>query len=105
MTSEAFLFIFAAVIGFWFGAVLGSAYLCYRSRKKKNEPWTRGRSHCDSCGHTLSALELIPVISYLCQRGKCRHCGAKIPRAALIYELMFGLGVSALSVISLVLFA
>ena len=37
-----------------------------------------GRSHCMSCGKTLSWYEMIPVFSYLVQRGKCMHCGSKI---------------------------
>jgi leader peptidase (prepilin peptidase)/N-methyltransferase len=36
------------------------------------------RSRCPHCGHQISALENIPVISYLILRGKCRHCSAPI---------------------------
>ena len=35
-------------------------------------------SHCPQCKHRISAVENIPVISYLLQRGKCRHCSAPI---------------------------
>ncbi len=43
-----------------------------------------GRSKCPHCGTQISALENVPVISYLVQRGKCRHCGARIsPRYPL----------------------
>jgi leader peptidase (prepilin peptidase)/N-methyltransferase len=41
---------------------------------------TNGRSECDSCGARLRWIELVPLLSYLIQRGKCRHCGANIPR-------------------------
>ena len=37
------------------------------------------RSHCRACGKPLEILELIPIFSYLRQRGKCRACGAPIP--------------------------
>ncbi|MDO8520570.1 MAG: prepilin peptidase [bacterium] len=37
-----------------------------------------GRSKCLSCGKTLSALMLIPLISFFLQRGRCVHCGAKL---------------------------
>jgi leader peptidase (prepilin peptidase) / N-methyltransferase len=37
-----------------------------------------GRSACDGCGRTLTAAELIPVLSFLIQRGKCRSCGAPV---------------------------
>src|SRR5208283_2123808 len=36
------------------------------------------RSACPHCGHEISALENIPVISYLLLRGKCKNCGAPI---------------------------
>jgi leader peptidase (prepilin peptidase)/N-methyltransferase len=54
------------------------------------------RSRCPHCGHPISALENIPVLSYLCLRGKCRVCRAPIsPRYPLI-ELAAGLlGVAA----------
>lgn len=37
-----------------------------------------GRSHCDGCGATLSALQLLPVLSYVAQRGQCTDCHARI---------------------------
>ena len=46
-----------------------------------------GRSHCTRCNQTLEPLELIPVLSFLAQRGKCRHCGEKISPAYVIVEL------------------
>jgi len=36
------------------------------------------RSHCPSCGHTLSAWENIPLLSYALLRGRCRSCGTGI---------------------------
>lgn len=38
-----------------------------------------GRSRCDSCAHTLSFLELAPIVSFAVQKGRCRHCAAFIP--------------------------
>jgi leader peptidase (prepilin peptidase)/N-methyltransferase len=35
-------------------------------------------SHCPRCKHPISALENIPVLSYLLLRGKCRHCKAPV---------------------------
>jgi leader peptidase (prepilin peptidase)/N-methyltransferase len=40
---------------------------------------SKGRSMCLSCGHELAAKDLIPVLSWLSLRGKCRYCGARIP--------------------------
>lgn len=38
----------------------------------------RPPSHCPACGHRLSALENIPLLSWLLQRGRCRACGTSI---------------------------
>ena len=46
-----------------------------------------GRSACDNCGRTLRAWELVPVISALAQRGRCRRCGATIDPLHLRMEL------------------
>jgi leader peptidase (prepilin peptidase) / N-methyltransferase len=46
-----------------------------------------GRSACDACGHGLRTVELIPIVSALFQKGKCRHCGAAIDRRHLAIEL------------------
>lgn len=49
------------------------------------------RSHCPACGHQISALENIPVVSYFALRGKCAACKAPIsPRYPLV-ELITGL--------------
>ena len=46
---------------------------------------SRPRSHCPHCGHMISAIENIPLISYLIQKGRCKHCAAAIsPRYPLI---------------------
>ena len=45
----------------------------------------RPRSRCPHCGHAITALENIPVLSYLWLRGKCSGCGARIsPRYPII---------------------
>jgi len=47
-------------------------------------------SHCDSCQHPLAALDLIPLLSYLWLRGRCRYCGARIPLRVPLVELLAG---------------
>lgn len=73
------------------GAVLGSFLNCAAWRTARGQAWWTGRSRCPVCGHALGALELIPVLSFLLQRGRCRHCGAKLPWRYLLTELGFGL--------------
>lgn len=47
-------------------------------------------SHCPSCQRRLTARDLIPVISYIWLRGRCRYCGSSIPRRVLIVEMATG---------------
>lgn len=60
------------------GLVLGSGLHCLAWRMGHNEKWSGGRSHCVSCNHPLTALDLIPLFSWLFLRGKCRYCGKPI---------------------------
>ncbi|MFC1909626.1 prepilin peptidase [Chloroflexota bacterium] len=47
-------------------------------------------SHCDTCQHPLSPIDLIPIISYLWLRGRCRFCHSGIPLRPLLVELIGG---------------
>lgn len=56
-----------------------------------------GRSACDGCGKALTVVELVPVLSWMMQRGKCRSCGARIGGWQLACELGgAGIGVASL---------
>lgn len=46
------------------------------------------RSRCPHCGHPITALENIPVVSYVLLRGRCRHCSAPISRRYPVVELL-----------------
>jgi leader peptidase (prepilin peptidase) / N-methyltransferase len=48
-------------------------------------------SHCPDCKARLSALDMIPVASWLFLGGKCRHCGKRISPRYLFVELLTGL--------------
>ncbi|MGA7676540.1 MAG: A24 family peptidase [Rhizomicrobium sp.] len=63
------------------GSFLGTLVL----RLPHGRPILFARSTCDSCGRTLSPLQLIPVLSWVVQRGSCSACGAKI---SLFYPAM-----------------
>ncbi len=45
------------------------------------------RSRCPHCGHAITALENIPVVSYLVLRGKCSSCGARISARYPLIEI------------------
>ncbi len=48
-------------------------------------------SQCDACQHRLGILDLIPILSYLILRGRCRYCSARIPLRILIVEVAAGI--------------
>jgi len=68
-------------------------------RRGTGAPVVFGRSRCDSCGHPLGPLDLIPVASWLALRGRCRHCGARIGLTPLVMELA-ALGLAVWAVIA-----
>jgi leader peptidase (prepilin peptidase)/N-methyltransferase len=82
--------VFTVVLAFIFGTVLASFITCTAGRVLAGEDWTRGFSHCDTCGHKLEAPDLFPVISYIALGGKCRYCGSKVPIRCLISEVLLG---------------
>jgi leader peptidase (prepilin peptidase)/N-methyltransferase len=72
--------------GFVLGAVIGSFLAAILVRWPEGRSVLRGRSHCDSCGRTLSPRDLFPILSWFLVRGRCRHCGAAIDRRHLAIE-------------------
>jgi len=44
-------------------------------------------SHCPACGTRLKIPDLIPIVTYIFLRGRCRYCGASIPKRVLLVEL------------------
>src|SRR3989344_4730544 len=90
-----------AVILFVLGAIIGSFLnvVALRWDEKNSRPTGRfrsfgrvgGRSKCSHCSNTLRWFNLIPVLSFLFQRGKCRNCGAKISYQYPIIEILTGL--------------
>lgn len=49
------------------------------------------RSRCPACGHQITAMENIPVLSYLLLKGKCASCGTSISQRYPIIEISTGL--------------
>jgi leader peptidase (prepilin peptidase)/N-methyltransferase len=64
----------AALTGAAVGSFIGTALV----RLPAERSVISGRSACDGCGRQLGARELIPVLSWLALRGRCRSCGARI---------------------------
>lgn len=80
-----------ALLAFALGLSVGSFINVVADRLPRGESLLP-RSHCDTCGHELTPLELVPVVSYIFLGGKCKQCGSKIPIRLPIVELLCGLG-------------
>ncbi|MFF3101652.1 prepilin peptidase [Viridibacillus arvi] len=67
-----------ALFFFIFGLVFGSFFNVVGLRLPKGESIVRPPSHCTNCQKQLTAKDLVPVLSFLFLKGKCRNCDAKI---------------------------
>ena len=76
---------------FIIGTIFGSFYNVVGYRLPKGESIIFPPSHCTNCNHRLTALELVPVLSYIFQKGKCKHCHQKISLFYPIFELLTGI--------------
>jgi leader peptidase (prepilin peptidase) / N-methyltransferase len=83
--------ILLAVIFGCIGASLGSFINVCADRLPADKSVVNPPSHCDACQRRLTALDLIPVFSFLVLRGRCRTCGARIPWRVFFVELGCGL--------------
>ncbi len=72
------------------GLFLGSFYNVCSDRYLSGESILWPPSHCTACNAKLSPLELIPLVSWLVLRGRCRHCGAVIGWRYPLMELASG---------------
>lgn len=72
-----------------FGCIVGS-FLNVVALRQETEKDLGGRSHCPACGHQLSWYELIPVVSFLVQIGKCINCKTVISPRYISVELFVG---------------
>lgn len=73
------------------GAILASFAGVISERLYTGEGWVQGRSRCNSCDRTLSFLDLVPVLSWLVQWGRCRMCRAPLPLRYPLTEALLAL--------------
>ncbi|HEU5187601.1 MAG TPA: prepilin peptidase [Candidatus Saccharimonadales bacterium] len=78
--------IFLGLVGLAMGSFAGA--LVWRIRTKRN--FVHDRSECESCHHKLGPLDLIPVLSWVLLKGKCRYCKAPIAKVNSILEVTVG---------------
>ncbi len=72
------MFSFDLVLVGGVGLIAGSFLNALSFRFNTGTSVLRGRSACMRCGHTLGALDLVPVLSYAFLRGRCRYCRTRI---------------------------
>ncbi len=92
------------VLLFLFGLVFGSFFNVVIYRLPRGLSLISPASKCPQCGQALSVKELIPLLSFLLQEGRCRSCGALISWRYFFVELLTGLGFVAVWFFSTSLF-
>ncbi|MDE1924818.1 MAG: prepilin peptidase [Patescibacteria group bacterium] len=79
MSISFLLVLSAAVLGAIIGSFLNALSFRFNTgRRILALSGKDGRSRCMSCGHTLEALDLVPIFSFIFLRGRCRWCGSRI---------------------------
>ncbi|MDO4799635.1 MAG: prepilin peptidase [Bacillota bacterium] len=95
---------------FLFGISIGSFLTVCIYRLPEGRSIAHPPSHCESCGYRLKILDLIPVVSGLMLRGRCRNCGARFSMRHVWVELINGAlyaliaylqGISAASILAM----
>ncbi|MQA87936.1 MAG: hypothetical protein GEV03_25750 [Streptosporangiales bacterium] len=81
---------------FWLGAAIGSFGHALSWRLRHSYSLVKGRSMCERCQHQLGAIDLVPIISWLLLRGRCRYCRGAIALRHPVVEA----GVGVLAVLS-----
>lgn len=76
---------------FVYGVVLGSFFNVIGIRIPMMKSIIKPQSECPHCMHKLEPFELIPVISFLIQKGKCRGCKSRISPVYPTFELLTGI--------------
>lgn len=79
------------ILSFILGTIMGSFYLVLGTRLPKGEDVVKSRSRCDNCKKILKWYNLIPLVSFIVQKGKCSSCGQKISSEHFFVEIFTGL--------------
>ena len=78
------------LIFFAIGASIFSFLNVVIYRLPRHIQFSLGKSMCTSCGHSLAPNDLIPIISWVSLKGKCRYCGEPISARYTIVESIGG---------------
>lgn len=88
--------VFVVFLLFIFGLVFGSFYNVVVYRLPRKLSLVRPGSRCPHCSHELTPNELIPVVSFVVQRARCKKCGKRIAWRYPLVELLTGFGFASL---------
>ncbi|EJE99641.1 prepilin peptidase [Liquorilactobacillus mali] len=78
------------VLIFLLGSVLSSFTVCYSWRYVNNISQLQRRSFCEQCHHPLKAWQLIPILGFFLQKGRCFFCTSRISPLSTIIEFLGG---------------
>ena len=78
------------LFAFGIGASAGSFLNVVADRLPAGQSLVTPRSHCSGCERRIPVHDLIPVLSYLWLRGRCRHCRERIPPRVVAVEIVTG---------------
>ena len=76
---------------FIIGTIFGSFYLVLATRLPLGKDIFLSRSKCDKCNHELKWYNLIPIFSFIFQKGRCSYCHEKISPLNIVVEFITGL--------------
>jgi leader peptidase (prepilin peptidase)/N-methyltransferase len=76
------------------GLAFGSFFELVTDRVPRGESIVAPPSHCRACGRPLTASELVPLVSYFVQHGRCRGCGTPIGAGVPLREALSGLALA-----------
>ncbi len=79
------------IIFFAIGASIFSFLNVVIYRLPRHMQFTQGKSMCTTCGHELTMKDMIPILSWISLRGKCRYCGAPVSSRYTVVELLGGI--------------
>ena len=79
------------IMFFVIGTIFGSFYNLVANRIPRGEKVGLSRSHCENCNHVLAWYELIPIVSFVIQKGKCKSCHEELSILYPLTEIFTGI--------------
>ncbi len=84
IVPPAFVYLVAGVLGAMIGSFVNVVVIRYQQERS----FMHGRSTCPACGKGLRWFELVPIVSWLLQGGRCRRCRAVLSRQYVVVETL-----------------